>query len=868
MWWRFWMAVVCVLSLVRPSLADEAESPPVSLGITVQAKDLADARLMPQGAPTLKSRSCVVVTEVDPGGPSVGKLSVNNAIISIDGVPTPDVAAFEKALKGLKPDTEIAIKGLYLAPAPLGEQKWVPGSVVVRVAGSRSSQRDAAGPSREVVEDQPPKLSTRPIAKDAEGAASEDTFVDSKGGDAETKPRTAAERPADLPRQDCLTIRVGNAGDDLILSPAANVLATLTWNSSPKVTLWDTQTGKRLGTTPEDGSPLGALTFSPDGQSMLSIARHDDKIRVWDTRTAKERPSIAAAGGQPERLVFSPDGKRLAFDGGSLVTVYDLRANKPLLTLRGHDKQSDVRDIAFTPDGKLIATASTDLTVRVCSAESGKELHVLRGRRAADAVAFSRDGRILAYLSGFTVVFWDVAKAEEILSTSVRESGPLQFTADGQWLVVGTRRPQVIDTTTGKEREAGAIGQEAMCSQVALARDSDVTAAALVGSVGEGGWQVKFLANLTEDLYSTPVAGSGLRPCPSLSHDGGICAFFSAPGEVQVIDVRAAAVLDKKEKETARALATKEEREKVAREKTRAEQRARTEALAAADSKAKQDNSLPRWPDHENLDLILAGFQQGPAADFEQFVRFGTADNARKALEGDRFDREDAESAAKDHRAKLGKRRFFIQRNYEWLEDRISKPRPDSVCLQVPLGFRCLMPANDSAVQVSACDQNDVWYMTKDGSLKQCPNWAFAQEAERNKGILYLPEVLDRCNLQIWFDGDREVKKRVAREPASFVVNIGISQLQLARPFTMGFFRVDQLRVRSFDTLSLLGSFNVGGPTAGPIEQPFYFVTKAIKGIDDKTIPEVATAHLERLEIVESTGEKRKVVFEREFRDD
>lgn len=152
MYRRGGVSVLCVLALVLPSFADEPESPPVSLGITVQSKDLADARLMPQGAPSLKSRSCVVVSSVDPSGPCAEKLTDGNAIISIDGVPTPDVAAYEKALKSLKPGTEIAIKGLYLAPAPLGEKKWVPGSVVVKVVATpprkevgEAARRDVAG---------------------------------------------------------------------------------------------------------------------------------------------------------------------------------------------------------------------------------------------------------------------------------------------------------------------------------------------------------------------------------------------------------------------------------------------------------------------------------------------------------------------------------------------------------------------------------------------------------------------------------------------------------------------------------------------------------------------------------------------------
>lgn len=147
---RWCFAVAVVLTCMLPVPAGGQGSPVVSLGITVQSKELADARLMPQGAPSLKSRSCVVVSSVDADSPCVGKLSDGNAIISIDGVPTPDVAAFEKALASLKPDSEVPIKGLYLAPAPAGEQKWVPGSVVVKVPASGPRHANTGKPSESV----------------------------------------------------------------------------------------------------------------------------------------------------------------------------------------------------------------------------------------------------------------------------------------------------------------------------------------------------------------------------------------------------------------------------------------------------------------------------------------------------------------------------------------------------------------------------------------------------------------------------------------------------------------------------------------------------------------------------------------------
>ena len=88
-------------------------------------------------------------------------------------------------------------------------------------------------------------------------------------------------------------------------------------------------------------------------------------------------------------VAFSPDGKRLATaSDDQTAKVWDAQSGQELLTLRGH--RDAVTGVAFSPDGKRLATASTDQTAKVWDAESGKELLTLRGHsNNVRAVTFS-----------------------------------------------------------------------------------------------------------------------------------------------------------------------------------------------------------------------------------------------------------------------------------------------------------------------------------------------------------------------------------------------------------------------------------------------------------------------------------------------
>jgi WD40 repeat protein len=121
-----------------------------------------------------------------------------------------------------------------------------------------------------------------------------------------------------------------------------------------------------------------------------------------------------------------------------------------LRTLQGH--VANVNNVAFSPDGKLLASASTDNTIRLWNVSDGTLLHILQGHtRIVYGVAFSPDGQTLASASGVgegKILLWRMADGA-LLQTLLTEPDPptfshlgtvmhaLSFSPDGQFLASG-----------------------------------------------------------------------------------------------------------------------------------------------------------------------------------------------------------------------------------------------------------------------------------------------------------------------------------------------------------------------------------------------------------------------------------------------
>ncbi|MGG2460532.1 trypsin-like peptidase domain-containing protein [Streptomyces sp. RGM 3693] len=305
------------------------------------------------------------------------------------------------------------------------------------------------------------------------------------------------------------------------------------------VSLWQWQTAitaQRVAESRQLAAQSTALiSGNPDLASLLAIQAYRT------SHTTEATTSLYAAAALPLQhvlfhyhpvytLAFSPDGRTLATssDNGT-AQLLDVATLKTRVTLTG---DGPAESVAFSPDGHTLATGSDDGPARLWDVATGKTRTTLTGHDSpVFSVAFSPDGRTLATGSDDgTARLWDVATGKTRTTLTGHDSPVLSvaFSPDGRTLATssdnGTAR--LWEVATGKTRTI----LTGTATQVAFSRDGTLATGSLDGTAQL--WDVA-----TGKTRTTLTGHNGSVYTLAFSPDGHTLATGSLDGTVQLWEV-------------------------------------------------------------------------------------------------------------------------------------------------------------------------------------------------------------------------------------------------------------------------------------------------------------------------------------------